>query len=244
MSQSLDRRVFLGSVAAMAGAGLALKETGAIAAAAPADAVLDAVVAEMIALEKRVLSNLDLGISREQTLELASMFRLVDVVTSAHDLKRRIRVHSIGADSTAAAEQVARQMRAHGIKATGDDFLKRHFERRAQMPDPDSLDRAIVAEVASGRFLQDTAAWFDATAAAMASAVPNGVKFRERLRGPAVDLLSKKMDFRFCAGSRAAAAMGILYGGAALATIEIPALSALFGVSAVLLDTYAYVCEW
>ena len=57
MAQSLDRLVFLGSVAAMTGAALALKETGAIAAAAPTDAVLDAVVAETIALGKRVLSN-------------------------------------------------------------------------------------------------------------------------------------------------------------------------------------------
>ena len=204
--------------------------------------VLDAVVAEMIALEKRVLSNPDPGASREQTLELASMFRLVDVVTTAHDLKRRIRVHPIGADSTAAAEQVARQMRAHGIKTTGDDFLKRHFERRAQVPDPDSLDRAIAAEVASGQFLQDTAAWFDATAAAMASAAPNGVKFRESPRGPGLDLSLKKV-IRICAGSRAAAAMGIFYGGLALGTIELPRLSLLFGISAVLLDTYAFICD-
>ena len=51
------------------------------------------------------------------------MFRLVDVVTTAHDLKRRIRVHPVG-DSTAAAERVARQMRARGIKMSGDDFLE------------------------------------------------------------------------------------------------------------------------
>jgi hypothetical protein len=240
MSQSIDRRIFLGSLGAMAGAGFAVKETGAIAAAGAADVVLDAVVAEMIALEKRVLSNPDSGASREQTLELASMFRLVDVVTTVHDLKRRIRVQPIGADSTAAAEQVARQMRAHGIKMSGDDFLKRHFERRAQVPDPDRLDRAIAEEVASGQFLQDTAAWLDATAAAMASA-PNGVTFREGLRGPARDLSLKKV-IRLCAGSREAAAMGVIYGWSALGTFEIPQLSLLFGISAAVLDTYAWIC--
>jgi hypothetical protein len=37
--------------------------------------------------------------------------------------------------------------------------------------------------------------------------------------------------------------LGITYGTLALATIEMPALSGLFGVSAVLLDTYAFICE-
>ena len=170
------------------------------------------------------------------------MFRLLDAVTTAHDLKRHMKVRPVGADSNVAAERVARQMRDHGVKMTGDDFLKRHFERRAQMPDLDRLDRAIAAEVASGQLLQDTATWFDAIAAAMASA-PNGVKFRERLRGPELGL-SPKNALRICGDgtARSAAALGIIYGGLALATIEIPPISALFGTSALIMDIYAYIC--
>src|SRR4051812_24349160 len=182
-----NRRVFLGSMAAMAGATLALKETG-VSAAGPSDPVLETLLTEMMALQKR--SIVDPG-NAERLLEFASMFRVIDAVTTAHDLKKNMRkARAISVDSTV-TEPVAKRLREHGIKTTGDDLLKRHFEARLQLQDPEGAERAVLAAVTSGQMFMQTAALFD-DLATMAAVSVNGVTFRERLRGQEFDVSMKK----------------------------------------------------
>jgi hypothetical protein len=160
--------------------------------------VLDAINVELSAMLQRVMK--DPG-NEELLRSIASDFRVLDAVSTAHDLKKHMRkVRAITVDG-AVTEHAAKQLQKHGFKVTGDELLRKHLDARGRGIDVDAATSQAVSTVTSGQSLQQIAMLFDATAntpGASGAVGAGGVKFREGLRGPEFDLHLRKTMPNLC----------------------------------------------
>jgi hypothetical protein len=219
----MTRRMFLGSVPAVPAA--ILFTTDVARAATPHDAVLETIFNEIVALNGRATSNP----TPEMAREYATLARVVDSVAAAHGLKRLMkRVQNREVDAST-IEQLAKRLRAHGVAANGDDMLRKHFESMAQFSDAAAVKRAALDSITSGLMFQHQAAAFEAL---VPDAGASGAQFRERLRGPAIDLwLRRTAPSRAC---EAASGWGAIFDTQGVLLMWVPPLEWLALASAIL----------
>ncbi len=242
-NDAMTRRTLFGVVGLGVPGVLLASRINAEADGAP-DAVLGVIANELVAVQKRAFA--DPG-NPELAREIASMFRVIDVVANANDLKKHLKKAHHREVDLSMAEQRAQRLRNHGIKASGDDVLRHHFEARAQFTDADSIEKAAVASLQSGHVFQQTAAALEALAAPSGNVA--NIAFRESLKGPAsgARLLTAQDRSRACAWAHTyAARWGFILGETAFLLAMIPPLEPLaVGYAAVSLffDGAALYCE-
>jgi len=211
-------------------------------AAAPAgDLVLETVTTELCAMFQRALVT---PTDPERLRSIASAFRVLDAVLEAHDLKRHQRRARVPVIDGAAADHLARRLRARGFPVTGDALLRRHLDARARGLDVDALDRQAATLVTSPRLGLDTAALFDAIAASG----PTGVRWRSPREGGGV--LRPASSWNACGWFRSYGGVwGFLLGGVGFAFAFMPGfglaeVGLVYAGAALFFDGATVYCEF